>query len=162
MNRKLLFQLTEIDNAQRVFMELSQLFQHDEDSFRAFASAPTSFLRNHELLILKNIQNKHDPYFLHRFSQGIRNILRNKCCFDPCAWNKVKALIILYALCGKSKLSIDQYWKILPEIIETAEIMLDLKTEVILELLQCLKSENHSVSPIHMITLICQQSGYFP
>ena len=160
MAKKIEFTTDEIENAINVFKELSISFERDNRLFLEFKSRPISYLRRWGLLIMKYINNENYLYFINRFSQGIRNILRLIEVFDSCSWCKVTALTVIYALCGKAKLSIDACWGILSSVIDAIENILNLSNQVANRILSNLNSFNKRLSPYRLAWLICQQLGY--
>jgi hypothetical protein len=162
MAKKIKFTNEEIENAIHIFNELSISFAKDNEIYLAFKSRPISFLRKSGVSIMKYINNENQKYFLNRFSVSIRNILRFKDFFDSCSWCKVSSLTIIYALCGKARLSIDTCWGILSSIIEAMENILNLSNELARSILKRLNSLNQGFSPFHLAMLICEHLGYCP
>lgn len=156
------FTKEEIENAIDVFKKLSIQFEENNELFLEFKSRPINFLRQSGLLIMKYINNQNEPFFLNKFSWGIRNIHRFKDFFDRCSWCKTMALIIIYALCGKARLPIDACWGILSSIIEAIENILNMSNEIARNLLNHLNSINDRLSPFRLASRICQHLGYCP
>ncbi|AFL85101.1 hypothetical protein Belba_2548 [Belliella baltica DSM 15883] len=154
------FTKQEIENAIDVFKKLSILFEENNELFLEFKSKPIRFLRESGLAIMKYINNQNQDFFLNRFSYGLRNILRFKDFFDRCSWCKIMALTIIYALCGKARLTIDAFWGLLSSIIEAIESILNISNEMARNLLNYLNSINDRLSPFGLARLICEQSGH--
>lgn len=154
------FTKEEIGNAIDVFKKLSILLEENKELFHEFKSSPIRFLRESGLIIMKYINNKNQDFFLNRFSWGLRNILRFKDFFDRCSWCKIMALTIIYALCGKARLTIDAFWGLLSSIIEAIENILNMSIQMALNLLNYLNSINDRLSPFGLARLICEHSGH--
>lgn len=160
MAKKIEFTTDEIENAINVFKELSISFERDNSLFLEFTSRPISYLRESGLIIMKYINNENYRNFINRFSQGIRNTVRLKEVFDSCSWCKVTVLTIIYALCGKARLSIDACLGILSSVIDAIENILNLSNQVANRILSNLNSLNKRLSSYRLAWLICQQLGY--
>jgi hypothetical protein len=154
------FTKEEIENAIDVFKKLSILFEENNELFLEFKSSPIRFLRESGLAIMKYINNQNQDFFINRFSWGLRNILRFKDFFDRCSWCKIMALTIIYALCGKARLTIDAFWGLLSSIIEAIESILNMSNEMARNLLNYLNSINDRLSPFGLARLICEHSGH--
>lgn len=154
------FTKEEIENAIDVFKKLSIQFEENNELFLEFKSRPIRFLRESGLAIMKYINNQNQDFFLNRFSGGLRNILRFKDFFDRCSWCKIMALTIIYALCGKARLTIDAFWGLLSSIIEAIESILNMSNEMARNLLNYLNSINDRLSPFGLARLICEHSGH--
>jgi hypothetical protein len=154
------FTKEEIENAIDVFKKLSILFEENNELFLEFKSSPIRFLRESGLAIMKYINNQNQDFFIKRFSWGLRYILRFKDFFDRCSWCKIMALTIIYALCGKARLTIDAFLGLLSSIIEAIESILNLSNEMARNLLNYLNSINNRLSPFGLARLICEHSGY--
>jgi hypothetical protein len=154
------FTKEEIENAIDVFKKLSILFEENNELFLEFKSSPIRFLRESGLAIMKYINNQNQDFFINRFSWGLRNILRFKDFFDRCSWCKIMALTIIYALCGKARLTIDAFWGLLSSIIEAIESILNMSNEMARNLLNYLNSINDRLSPLGLARLICEHSGH--
>jgi hypothetical protein len=154
------FTKEEIENAIDVFKKLSILFEENNELFLEFKSSPIRFLRESGLAIMKYINNQNQDFFINRFSWGLRNILRFKDFFDRCSWCKIMALTIIYALCGKARLTIDAFWGLLSSIIEAIESILNMSNEMARNLLNYLNSINDRLSPFGLARIICEHSGH--
>jgi hypothetical protein len=154
------FTREEIENAIDVFKKLSMLFEKNNELFLEFKSSPIRFLRDSGLAIMRYINNQNQDFFIQRFSGGLRNILQFKDFFDRCSCCKIMALTIIYALCGKARLTIDTFWGLLSSIIEAIESILNISKEMTRNLLNYLNSINDRLSPFGLARLICEHSGH--
>lgn len=154
------FTKEEIENAIDVFNNLSLQFEKNNKLFLEFKSRPIRFLRESGLLIMKYINNESDKKTIRRLHGNLYFLLRFKDFFDRCSWCKLMALAIIYALCGKARVTIDAFWGILSSIIEAIENILNMSNEMARSLLNYLNSINDRLSPFHLARLICEHSGH--
>ncbi len=150
----------EIENSKEVFKKLSIQFEQNNELYLEFKARPISFLRRSGLLIMKYINNENERNFLNSFSWGIKRVFYHEGFFDPCSWCKLTALTIIYALCGKARLTLDAFWGILSSVIEALENILNISNEIASNLLSYLNSINEKLSPFRLARLVCQQIGY--
>jgi len=156
------FTKSEIENAKDVFKKLSIQFEENNELFLDFKSRPIRFLRQSGLIIMKYVNNESDRKTIMRFYGSLYFFLLSKNVFDRCSWCKVTALTIIYALCGKARLSIDGCWGIISSIIEAIENILNMSNDVARALVRYLNSLNERLSPFRLASHICQHLGYCP
>ncbi|MBK7439962.1 MAG: hypothetical protein IPI65_00100 [Bacteroidetes bacterium] len=142
------------------FEELALIFEKNNFEYMFYKSHPLRYLRNYGITIIGYITNDVDKNNTKKYVRQTGNILKHEPIFNRCTWCKVISLTVIYAICGKARLTIDVFWGLSEGIQEAVQNLFNNSNNLTNIINEFFTSFSKFLSPYEFAKLLCAQLGY--